>query len=44
MGAGGMIVGMRYSFGRTVVRIQEVVVLEAPFVFCAAALINIGGE
>ena len=28
--------GVRYSFGRTVVRIQEVVVLELPFVFCAA--------
>lgn len=37
IGAGGIMVGVRYWDGRTVVRIQDVVVFEAPFVFCAAA-------
>ena len=36
IGAGGTIVGVRYSLGRMLVRTQEVVVFEAPFVFCAA--------
>jgi hypothetical protein len=34
---GGIIWGIRYSEGRTVVRIYEVVGFEVPFVFWAAA-------
>jgi hypothetical protein len=42
MGVGGTMVGVRYSVGRMLVTIQDVVVLEVPFVFCAAAKIRLG--
>lgn len=44
MGEGGTMAGVRYSVGRTLVRIQEAVVLEAPFVFCAAKEISVGRQ
>lgn len=37
MGAGGIMAGVRYWDGKTVVTIQDVLAFEDPFVFCAAA-------
>lgn len=41
MEEGGMIVGVRYSVGRMVVRTQDALDFEIPFVFCAAEKMSI---